>query len=130
MTNTIILAKKPTFLRNSIRKPKSKRILRISESFLLKLTKKFWSCCRDLNSRPLPYQGSALPTELQQQIPSEDNICNSPSLSSTKTFFFRFSYPPPAYSQQISFILKHNSRTLSKKPTISHYRAPNPSKLL
>ena len=27
---------------------------------------KLWSCCRELNSRPLPYQGSALPAELQQ----------------------------------------------------------------
>ena len=27
----------------------------------------FWSCPADLNRRPLPYQGSALPSELGQQ---------------------------------------------------------------
>ena len=27
-----------------------------------------WSCPADLNRRPLPYQGSALPTELGQQM--------------------------------------------------------------
>ena len=28
----------------------------------------FWSCLLDLNQRPLPYQGSALPTELKQHF--------------------------------------------------------------
>ena len=28
----------------------------------------FWSCLLDLNQRPLPYQGSALPTELKQHL--------------------------------------------------------------
>ena len=28
----------------------------------------FWSCLAELNCRPLPYQGSALPTELRQHI--------------------------------------------------------------
>ena len=28
----------------------------------------FWSCWADLNRRPHPYQGCALPTELQQQM--------------------------------------------------------------
>ncbi len=27
-----------------------------------------WSCPADLNRRPLPYQGSALPTELGQHL--------------------------------------------------------------
>ena len=31
-----------------------------------------WSCWADLNRRPHPYQGCALPTELQQQIDGEE----------------------------------------------------------
>ncbi len=31
------------------------------------LTTHDWSRCRDLNPRPFPYHGNALPTELQRQ---------------------------------------------------------------
>lgn len=41
--------------------PNAKKHLAICKVF-------FWSCWTDSNCRPLPYQGSALPAELQQHI--------------------------------------------------------------
>ncbi len=39
---------------------KNKKDYRIFDSL-------FWSCLAESNCRPLPYQGSALPSELRQQ---------------------------------------------------------------
>ena len=40
----------------------------------------FWSCWADSNRRPHPYQGCALPTELQQQMATRNGL--EPSTSS------------------------------------------------
>ena len=56
---------KPKLRFITIRKEKR----RISEE-----TRCFWSCWADSNCRPHPYQGCALPTELQQQMATKKGL--------------------------------------------------------
>ena len=50
----------------------------------------FWSCWADSNCRPHPYQGCALPTELQQQVATTKGLEPSTSGSSSQRSFARF----------------------------------------
>ena|GEM_PF-3636300 len=49
----------------------------------------FWSRCRDLNPRPFPYHGNALPTELQRPMKNDPSLvifCVAHSVRPRRTF--------------------------------------------
>ena len=53
-----------------------------------------WSCLTDLNRRPLPYQGSALPTELKQHKIGWDRWIRTTGMTESKSVALPLGYIP------------------------------------
>jgi hypothetical protein len=53
---------------------------KVKSPVVIETTGLFWSCCADSNCGPHPYQGCALPAELQQRVATQNGL--EPSTSS------------------------------------------------